>query len=502
MAQEEVVDVRVDPLGDDDAEVEPDQWHTKADKSTLTAADLEVIRERYRFRRSRVTAANIKGRSSTARPGKFSLYGGALKGPERGGEALKKKKKKKRSTPEEAADESGPKRAKVAPTEVEVPVAKDAPEVVEIIPTVEVVEIAPSVQVEAGVTEAVPSGREQVQKRPDPQEGGVRLATAIYHARAVAGRLEGEEGPARAGADRLVKIMEETALRVASGYNEADLLRGLCSAQMEVTTLAGALLRKAGAAKLKAEEARAQLAKLKKDSADWKIAHTDLPAVKLELEDTHRKVVSLEFQLAGEQKKLEESERACAVAVERHEKAMTSNEELVRQKDEADSRIGDLSKELGEECARAEEEKGRLLREWEIEKAKAVAELESLKKGVEEERATAAAERGALQRELDEERAKAASEKATYPDLCVAVVEQYKGSSEFQMVVDAAVARSLAGQESGGVGPSRKIAGGYCISRADLVFKNHKCVDDDVFTFPGFCNLSYSARLVTMLSPN
>ncbi|XP_028056373.1 caldesmon-like [Camellia sinensis] len=235
----------------------------------------------------------------------------------KGVEALKKKKKKKkkkRSAPEEAADASGAKRAKVAPTEVEVPVAKDAPEVVEIIPTVEVVEIAPSVQVKAGPTEAVPSEREQVQKRPDPQEGGVLLATAIYHARA---------------------------------------------------------------------------------------------------------------------KKLEESERACAVAVERHEEAMTSNEELVRQKDEADSRIGDLLKELEEERARAEEEKGRLLREWEIEKAKAVAELESLKRGAEEERATAAAERGALQRELDEERARAASERAAYPDLCVAVVEQYKGSSEF-----------------------------------------------------------------------
>ncbi|XP_028110488.1 uncharacterized protein LOC114309001 [Camellia sinensis] len=347
----------------------------------------------------------------------------------KGVEVLKKKKKKQRSAPEEAAEESRAKRAKVAPTEVEVPVAKDAPEVVEIIPTVEVVEIAPPVQVEAGVSEAAPSGGEQVQKRPDPQEGGVRLATAIYHARAVAGRLEGEEGPARTGADCLVKIVEEGALRAASGYNEADLLRGLCSAQMEVTTLAGALLRKAGAAKLKAEEARAQLAKLKKDSADWKTAHADLPAVKLELEDTRRKVVSLEFQLAGEQKKLEESEWACAV-------------------------------ELGEERARAEEKKGRLLREWEMEKAKAAAELESLRKGVEEERATAVAEKGALQRELDEERAKAASKKAAYPDLCVAAVEQYKGSPEFQMVVNDAVARSLAGQESGGMGPSRKTAGG------------------------------------------
>ncbi|XP_028106107.1 uncharacterized protein LOC114305207 [Camellia sinensis] len=279
----------------------------------------------------------------------------------------KKKEKKKRGALEEAAEESGAKRVKVAPTDAEVPAAKDAPEVVEIIPTVEVVEMAPPVQVEAGLGEAAPSGREQVQRRPDPQEGGVRVAMAIYHVRAVAGKLEGEEGPARVGADRLVKIVDEGALRAASG-----------------------------------------------------------------------------------------------------------NEELVRQKDEADSRIGDLLKELGEERARAEEDKGRLRREWKMEKAKVAAELESLRKRMEEERATAAAERGALQRELDEERAKAASEKAAYPDLCVAAVEQYKGSLEFQMVVDAAVARSLAGQEPGGVGPSRKIAGGRTESerKAEELFPN------------------------------
>ncbi|XP_028124240.1 caldesmon-like [Camellia sinensis] len=364
MAQEEVVNVRVDPLGDDDAEelaaryrtetrmvgagvgesveesqasalilapkplsqVEPDQWHTKADKSTLTAVDLEVIRERYQIPAEvELLLPTSRERPSAARPGEFSLFeprpppvDPVKEQARKEGEALKKKKKK-RSAPEGAADESGAKRAKVAPTEVEVPVAKGAPEVVEIIPTVEVVEIAPTVQVEARLTEAVPSGREQ--------------------------------------------------------------------------------------------------------------------------------------------KKLEESERACAVAIERYEEAMSSNEELVRQKDEADSKIGDLLKELEEERARAEEEKGRLLREWETEKAQTVAELEILKKGVEEERATAAAERGALQRELDEERAKVASERAAYPDLCVAAVEQYKGSPEFQMVVDAAVARSLAGQESGGVGQQGRLLG-------------------------------------------
>ena len=43
-------------------------------------------------------------------------------------------------------------------------------------------------------------------------------------------------------------------------------------------------------------------------------------------------------------------------------------------------------------------------------------------------------------------------------------------------------------------------ASGCCISGADIVFQNHECVDDDVLTFLGFCILSYSARLVTMLS--
>ncbi|THG22759.1 hypothetical protein TEA_007857 [Camellia sinensis var. sinensis] len=37
---------------------------------------------------------------------------------------------------------------------------------------------------------------------------------------------------------------------------------------------------------------------------------------------------------------------------------------------------------------------------------------------------------------------------------------------------------------------------------ADIVFKNHECIDDDVLTFPGFCSLNYSMLLVTMLSPN
>ncbi|CAL5435402.1 unnamed protein product [Camellia sinensis] len=123
-------------------------------------------------------------------------------------------------------------------------------------------------------------------------------------------------------------------------------------------------------------------------------AQAELIAVKLELEDEHRQVVSLEFQLAGKQKKLGNAQRACAVAIERHEEAMTSNKELrtqqIKEKDEADVKIA------------------------------------------------------GLQKELEEERTMAASERAAYPDLYVAAIEQFKGSAEFQMAIDAVVASSVA----------------------------------------------------------
>ncbi|GMP84445.1 hypothetical protein CsSME_00037974 [Camellia sinensis var. sinensis] len=117
MAQEEVVNVRVDPLGDGDVEelvaryraetrvvgvgelvgqsqasvlilaprpisqVEPDQWHTKADKSTITAADLEAIRERYQISAEvELLLPTSRKRPFDARPGEFSLYEEALKG--------------------------------------------------------------------------------------------------------------------------------------------------------------------------------------------------------------------------------------------------------------------------------------------------------------------------------------------------------------------------------------------------------------------------------------
>ena len=46
-------------------------------------------------------------------------------------------------------------------------------------------------------------------------------------------------------------------------------------------------------------------------------ANAELLATKLELETECRMVVSLEIQLAGEQKKLEEAQKACTVANER-----------------------------------------------------------------------------------------------------------------------------------------------------------------------------------------
>ncbi|GMQ10178.1 hypothetical protein CsSME_00053279 [Camellia sinensis var. sinensis] len=116
-------------------------------------------------------------------------------------------------------------------------------------------------------------------------------------------------------------------------------------------------------------------------------AHVELLAAKLELEDERRKVVSLEFQLAGKQKKLEEAQKAYTVANERWDEPMTCNEDLraqlIKEKEEADLKIAGFEKDLEEERARAATENAR----------------------------------------LEEEKTKAASERAAYPDLCVAAVE-------------------------------------------------------------------------------
>ena len=79
---------------------------------------------------------------------------------------------------------------------------------------------------------------------------------------------------------------------------------------------------------------------------------------------------------------------------------------------------------------------------------------------MEEERAKPASKKASLQKELEEERTKAASEMAAYHDLYVATIEQFKGSAEFQMAIDAAIASSVAREVSGGAGSSRTTAGG------------------------------------------
>ncbi|GMP67046.1 hypothetical protein CsSME_00027169 [Camellia sinensis var. sinensis] len=69
-------------------------------------------------------------------------------------------------------------------------------------------------------------------------------------------------------------------------------------------------------------------------------------------------------------------------------------------------------------------------------------------------------EKARLEKELEEEKTKAASERAAYPDLYVAAVEQFKGSADFQMAIDTAVASNLARKGAGGAGSSRATAGG------------------------------------------
>ncbi|GMP41151.1 hypothetical protein CsSME_00011347 [Camellia sinensis var. sinensis] len=116
MAQEEA---RVDPLGDDDvvglveqyrterqvgsgeepagqprsssmiaapkpiSQVEPDHWHTKADKSTITAKELEGMREKYQIPvEIELKLPTPNERASDARPGEFALYEEANRGVE------------------------------------------------------------------------------------------------------------------------------------------------------------------------------------------------------------------------------------------------------------------------------------------------------------------------------------------------------------------------------------------------------------------------------------
>ncbi|GMP80158.1 hypothetical protein CsSME_00035367 [Camellia sinensis var. sinensis] len=328
--------------------------------------------------------------------------------------------------------------------------------------------MGPETQVESG-SAGPEQGMEQPAKGgpvPQGERERARLKTVIYHTAAVSGRLEGEGTEARTAAGRLLGVVEDVAVCSMASFMEAELLRGLCSAQMEVTALAGALLNKAARAKgevqplkAKLEEVKTKLESLRREIGGWRKvtqsacvrgleytqnakktevlamvqgysadrANAELLATKLELETERRKVVSLEFQLAGEQKKLEEAQKACTAANERWDDAMVCNEDLraqlIKEKEEADLKIAELERVLADE------------------------------------RAKSAAEKAGLEKTLEEERAKLASERAAYPDQCVAAVEQFKGSADFQMAIDAAIASSLAREGERGAGSSGATAG-------------------------------------------
>lgn len=237
-------------------------------------------------------------------------------------------------------------------------------------------------------------------------------------------------------------------MRSMAQLTEADLLRGFYSAQMEATTLVTTLMNKAVRSKMEVEPLRAQLKETKTQLQNLRVkttgwrraaksacskgleyaqkaknmevlalvqsysterASAELLTTKSELEAERHKAVLLEFELVGEKRKLEQVQQACTTANERWEEAMTNNEELrdqaVKDKEEADGRIAELKKALAEE------------------------------------------------------RAKLASERAAYPDLCMAVIEQFKESADFQMAIDATVSSSLAKEGDGGAGPSGAAAG-------------------------------------------
>ncbi|GMP26083.1 hypothetical protein CsSME_00002677 [Camellia sinensis var. sinensis] len=97
--------------------------------------------------------------------------------------------------------------------------------------------------------------------------------------------------------------------------------------------------------------------------------------------------------------------------------------------------------------------------QWIKEKEEADLKVTKLERDLVDKRAKATAENAGLEKELKEEKTKAASERAVYPDLCVAAVEQFKGSADFQVAIDVAIANSLAREGSGGPGPSGATAG-------------------------------------------
>lgn len=128
-------------------------------------------------------------------------------------------------------------------------------------------------------------------------------------------------------------------------------------------------------------------------------------------------------KLTVERGKVHEAQVACDTVKERLEEAFINNEELrelsLKEKIEADARA-----------------------------AKLASALEVERKALEEERA-----------KMNDLTMTMASERAAYPDLYIVAVEQFKQSTEFQIAVDVAVARSLARKGEGDAGPSN---GGCC----------------------------------------
>ncbi|GMP53700.1 hypothetical protein CsSME_00019089 [Camellia sinensis var. sinensis] len=156
-------------------------------------------------------------------------------------------------------------------------------------------------------------------------------------------------------------------------------------------------------------------------------ANAELLATKLELETERCKVVSLEFQLAGEQKKLEEAQKAYTVANKRWDEAMVCKEDLraqsIKEKEEADLKIAELERALADKWAKS------------------------------------VAGKAGLEKALEEERAKLASERVAYPDLCVTAVEQFKGSADFQMALMPLSPAAWRKREIWRAGPSRATVG-------------------------------------------
>lgn len=95
------------------------------------------------------------------------------------------------------------------------------------------------------------------------------------------------------------------------------------------------------------------------------------------------------------------------------------------------------------------------------EKEEADLKIAKLERVLADERAKSVAEKAGLEKALEEEKAKLASENTAYPNLCVAAEEQFKGSANFQIAIDAAIASSLVREGDRGAGPSGATAGSW-----------------------------------------